>query len=419
MQTKLVYHHNDNLFAHPCAPDHPERPHRLAAALSGVLSLEGFDLQRGTSTPAPASLAKSLHCAAYIDSLNVHLHADEFEMLDGGDTMRTADSFHAALSQLGSACRAVDDLMDDPDTLQLVLGRPAGHHACKDRAMGFCLIGQAALAAEYARERYGIKVALLDFDLHHGNGSQDLLWDRPDIFFASSHEIENWPQSGHRSEVGAYKQIHNAPLNSGSGSKAAREAWLEIFRLLRRFKPDMILVSAGFDAHGNDPLSGLNWYIDDYEWLGREIRDAAKALCGGRVLTMLEGGYDLQVLRSGICRYLSGLAGGNTPCPDTFVDVVLDGRGSPYFKGIEGDRTGSGFEVLKRHQRLWICDQENGSLLYTPPSFQALHSRLPLQAVCEAANLAGNLTIGQIIDLEVSQPRRRGYNQGRLRQDQG
>ncbi|CAN0568618.1 unnamed protein product, partial [Laminaria digitata] len=258
----------------------------------------------------------------------------------------------------------------------------------------------------------------LDFDLHHGNGSQDLLWNEKDILFASSHEIENWPQSGHKNEVGTYGQVCNEPLHSGSGGIEARAAWQNIFDRVAEFSPDIILVSAGFDAHGNDPLSGLNWCLEDYEWIGSRIGSLANEICDGRVLTILEGGYDLQVLRAGTYRYLAGLMGIKAPCPDVYLDVQLNGLGSPYFKGHESDRgTGRGFEVLKRHQRMWICDTMDGSLLYSSPSFQALNARTPLQLVCDAANLNGELTISQIIDMEAAQVRRFGYNPGRLRGD--
>jgi acetoin utilization deacetylase AcuC-like enzyme len=408
----LTYYHNDCLFAHPSRTDHPERPHRLAAALSGLLSLKGVPTRRGVSRSASADLPALLHDAGYIERLREHLEPDEFDVMDGGDTTRTATSYPAALEALGSAVEAIDGMVAGQHAKAMVLGRPAGHHACKDKAMGFCLIGQAAIAAKYAAVHYGMRVAVLDFVLLHGNGTQDLLWDEGEIFFASSHEAGIWPFSGMESETGAHGQILNKPLANGTGSTEARQVWQDIFDRVRDFSPDLLIVSAGFDAHGNDPLSGLNWQLDDYTWLGDRISGLSELCANGRVLSVLEGGYDLQVLRAATNRYLCGLLGCQEDLPDVFRDVSLMGNGSPYFKGLARElQRGNGFEVLKRNGRLWICDSDAGLFLYTPPGFLMLRSRDPLKEICREAGETGDITIGSIIDLECRTERVFGYTQ--------
>jgi len=176
--------------------------------------------------------------------------------------------------------------------------RPPGHHAERETAMGFCLFGNVAIAARHALDHHGLsRVAILDFDVHHGNGTQDLIWEEERVLFASSHQMPLYPGSGAPAERGAHDNVLNVPLEPNSGSAAMRAAWGEvILPRIREFAPELILVSAGFDAHQEDPLANLNWSTADFAWLTHKICDVAERVCAGRVVSTLEGGYDLEAL---------------------------------------------------------------------------------------------------------------------------
>jgi acetoin utilization deacetylase AcuC-like enzyme len=189
-----------------------------------------------------------------------------------------------------------------------VAARPPGHHAERDTAMGFCLFGTAAIGALRALDHHGLsRVAVLDFDVHHGNGTQDILWNDPRAMFASSHQMPLYPGTGHPSEVGAHGQIVNVPLREGSGTAAMRAAWGDILARVQAHAPDLILISAGFDAHADDPLAGLEWQAQDFAWLTHAICDLADATCGGRVVSALEGGYDLPALAASVAAHVGVL----------------------------------------------------------------------------------------------------------------
>ena len=259
--------------------------------------------QRETQAATTVGL-EALHDAAYIAALAEPVGPEGREI--DGDTHLSPGSFEAALHSVGGALLGVDCLLGGHADTAFVATRPPGHHALADRAMGFCLFGNAALAA-HAAGSCGARVAVLDFDVHHGNGTQALLWDAPNTFFASTHQLSAWPGTGRRDEVGAHGTILNRPLKSGAGSRRMREAWTEILDAARTFAPDIVIVSAGFDAHQHDPLGGFSWADSDYHFLGNAIREMAQTSAQGRVLSLLEGGYDLGVLRRCGRAYLEGL----------------------------------------------------------------------------------------------------------------
>ena len=176
--------------------------------------------------------------------------------------------------------------------------RPPGHHAERETAMGFCLFGNAALAVKHALDHHGLsRVAVVDFDVHHGNGTQALLWDEPRALLITSQQMPLWPGSGHPDETGAHDNILNIPLPPGSDGATMRAVYRDrAFPRLRQFRPELMVISAGFDAHGDDPLAELNWQVDDFAWLTAEICAIAGEICGGRVVSTLEGGYDLNAL---------------------------------------------------------------------------------------------------------------------------
>jgi len=297
----LVYAHSD--FArHVTPPGHPERVERYAAVLA---ALDGLDVGwRDCPLACEADLLRC-HPAAYVAAVQRAVPQQGWAGMDG-DTFLSPGSWDAALRAVGGACAAVDAVMGGGRAF--VACRPPGHHAETATAMGFCFFGTVAIAARHALDVQGLsRVAVLDFDVHHGNGTQDLLWDEGRAMFVSSHQSPLYPGTGAESEVGAQGQIVNLPLRAGSGGAAMRAAWGPALDRVEKFAPQMILISAGFDAHRDDPLAGLTWVTADYVWLTRAICDLADRVCGGRVVSCLEGGYDLPALTTSVAAHVTEL----------------------------------------------------------------------------------------------------------------
>ncbi len=297
----LVYAHSD--FArHVTPPGHPERVERYAAVLAG---LDGLDVGwRDCPLACEADLLRC-HPAAYLAAVQRAVPQQGWAGVDG-DTFLSPGSWDATLRAVGGACAAVDAVMGGGRAF--VACRPPGHHAETATAMGFCFFGTVAIAARHALDVQGLsRVAVLDFDVHHGNGTQDLLWDEGRAMFVSSHQSPLYPGTGAESEVGAQGQIVNLPLRAGSGGAAMRAAWGPALDRVEKFAPQMILISAGFDAHRDDPLAGLTWVTADYVWLTRAICDLADRVCGGRVVSCLEGGYDLPALTTSVAAHVTEL----------------------------------------------------------------------------------------------------------------
>ncbi len=298
----LVYTHGD--FArHVTPPGHPERVERYAAVLAG---LDGLDGERRDCPLAREADLLRCHPAAYVAAVQRAVPVQGWAGVDG-DTFLSPGSWDAALRAVGGACAAVDAVMADGGRA-FVACRPPGHHAETATAMGFCFFGTVAIAAKHALDVHGLsRVAVLDFDVHHGNGTQDLLWDEGRAMFVSSHQSPLYPGTGAEAETGALGQIVNLPLRAGSGGAAMRAAWGPALARVEAFAPQMILISAGFDAHRDDPLAGLTWVEADYVWLTRAICDLADRVCGGRVVSCLEGGYDLAALTASVAAHVAEL----------------------------------------------------------------------------------------------------------------
>lgn len=291
------------LYSHPVCVEHdpgthhPERPDRLRAVLK-ALEAEAFDdLVR---IPAPkASLAQieRVHAPYYVEKVFENIPESGLFHLDP-DTAMSPKSGEAALRAAGGVCAAVDAVIGGQTTNAFCALRPPGHHAEPSQAMGFCLFNNIAIGALQARDAHGIeRVAVVDFDVHHGNGTQAKFWDNADLFYASTHQSPLYPGTGDRSERGIYGNIVNVPLAPNSGSVDFREAMTgEILPALHAFGPDFILISAGFDAHVDDPLAGLRFIDDDFEWATAEIAHVARDICQSRIVSTLEGGYDLSAL---------------------------------------------------------------------------------------------------------------------------
>ncbi|MCU9839617.1 histone deacetylase family protein [Ruegeria sp. WL0004] len=292
MTTALITH--ADCLNHVTPTGHPERVARLEHVLH---ALEPLDLRRVTAPLAAEDDLLRIHPAGYIADIRDARPEEGFTQIDG-DTFLSPGSVDAAFRAAGAVVRAVDMVLGGEVQNAFCAIRPPGHHAERETAMGFCLFGNAALAAKHALDHHGLnRVAVVDFDVHHGNGTQDLLWDEARALLITSQQMPLWPGSGRPDEDGAHGQILNIPLAPGTGGAEMRAAYTaQAFPRLRAFKPELIIISAGFDAHQDDPLANLNWSTADFAWLTAELCTLAQELCQGRIVSTLEGGYDLNAL---------------------------------------------------------------------------------------------------------------------------
>jgi acetoin utilization deacetylase AcuC-like enzyme len=296
--TTICYTHPAS-HRHLTPEGHPERVER-AAAVEAALDAIAV-LQRAEAPDGRAADILRAHPRRYLDALEAALPEEGRVMLDA-DTHMSPGSLAAARHAVGGACAAVDAVLSGEAANAFVGCRPPGHHAERETAMGFCLFGTAAIAALRALDHHGLaRVAVVDFDVHHGNGTQDILWNEGRALFLSSHQMPLYPGTGAASERGGHDNVANHPLDTGSGGAEMRAAWGDhLLPRLRDFAPELIIVSAGFDAHRDDPLAGLTWEEEDFRWLTGAICDVAEDVCGGRVVSTLEGGYDLQALGASV-----------------------------------------------------------------------------------------------------------------------
>ena len=293
---------------HDPGPWHPECPDRLRVVLEALEAEEFHTLIREHAPKATIEQLERVHPRADIDSiLSVRPNAGETVELDA-DTVMSAGSAEAGLHAAGAAVMAVDAVMAGWARRAFAAVRPPGHHCERARAMGFCLFATAAVAARHAQVAWGLhRVAVVDFDVHHGNGTQDIFERDPSLFYASSHQYPCYPGSGAPGEIGM-GNILNVPLAPGSGSTEFRAAWTDvILPRLRDWAPDLIIVSAGFDAHKSDPLAQLQVETEDFAWLTEELLAVARTHGGGRLVSVLEGGYDLKALAASAAAHVRAL----------------------------------------------------------------------------------------------------------------
>ena len=287
----ILYTHPD-CAGHVTPEGHPERVARLGAVLD---ALEGLDLDRREAPLAEDADLLRCHPQRYLDALAAAAPEAGFAPLDP-DTWMSPGSLRAARRGAGAACAAVDAVLERPGHA-FVATRPPGHHAEAAKPMGFCLLANAAIAARRAMEVHGLaRVAVADFDVHHGNGTQAVLWDEPRARFASSHQMPLWPGTGARGERGAHGNVLNLPLAPGAGGAAFARAWDEGLDWLDAWEPELVIVSAGFDAHADDPLAALELREDDFAAVTRRLAELAGGHAAGRLVSLLEGGYDLGAL---------------------------------------------------------------------------------------------------------------------------
>lgn len=290
---------------HDTGEFHPESPERLKVLIE-LFNSDPFSQLHKTQAPyGTEEQILLIHDSAYLESIKNHMPSSGFYALDA-DTIVSPCSFKAALKAVGAVCEAVDYVMDLMAKNVFCAVRPPGHHAEPGQAMGFCLFNNIAIGAAYALSNYNLnKVAIIDFDVHHGNGTEKAFIENEQVFYASTHQYPFYPGTGKDS---INKHIINIPLESDSGSKEFRDIYRkEIFPALKNFKPDFIFLSAGFDAHKDDQLAQINLDEADYEWITNEIMNIADHFCHGRLVSALEGGYNLEALKQSVALHVQCL----------------------------------------------------------------------------------------------------------------
>ncbi len=305
MTTLLVTH--PACLGHDPGRSHPESPARLRAVLAALEAPEFAALERGAAPLAEIAQIARVHPQPYVDRLLEAVPRAGFVGLDA-DTIMSPGSGEAALRAAGALTAAVDAVVAGSARNAFCAVRPPGHHAESGRPMGFCLFNNVAIGAAQAREVHGLaRIAVVDFDVHHGNGTQHMFERDADLFYASTHQWPLYPGTGASDETGVGNIVH-VPLTPMSGSREFRAAMSGIILpALRGFQPDMVMISAGFDAHADDPLASLQLLESDYAWATRELMAVADECCGGRVVSTLEGGYDLAALAASAAPHVRAL----------------------------------------------------------------------------------------------------------------
>ena len=304
---KTVIITTNTYLGHHTGAGHPERADRVTAIIDYLKKSNLKNLIWKKPEKFNPKYLEYAHDKNYLDNVKNSFPKQGLNFLDG-DTILSPGSKDATRDAVGSILTAIDGVMNKDLNNAFCAVRPPGHHAEREKAMGFCVYNNVAVAAYYLLEKYKLKkVAIIDFDVHHGNGTQDIFFDNEKVLYISSHQYPYYPGSGAANEKGNKDNILNVPLSAGTQSHEFLNAYESIFKKLKTFKPEFILLSAGFDAHKDDPLAQINLESEDYYTLTKRILIIAKELCGGKVVSILEGGYDLNALKESVDYHIKSL----------------------------------------------------------------------------------------------------------------
>ncbi|MDX1710398.1 MAG: histone deacetylase family protein [Rhodovibrionaceae bacterium] len=305
--TTFLYTHSA-CFKHDPGRMHPENPSRLKAVLSALDAPEFKDLQHREAPLATREQIARCHPEDYIDEVEATEPKSGHAGIDA-DTAMSPGSWEAALRAAGALCAAVDAVQAGEADNAFCAVRPPGHHAEPARAMGFCIFNNVAIGALHAREKHGLhRIAVVDFDVHHGNGTQAMFWNDPDLSLFSTHQSPLYPGTGNPQDRGVNNNIHNIPLPPMAGSEEFRRAMSDaVLPQLAKFEPDFLFISAGFDGHEDDPLASLMLHEEDYDWATAQLVHVARGSCGGRVVSTLEGGYNPHALKMSTAAHVRAL----------------------------------------------------------------------------------------------------------------
>ncbi|MDC3076623.1 histone deacetylase family protein [Candidatus Pelagibacter sp.] len=305
MKTGLItsdtYHH------HNTGDGHPEKIDRVTAIIENFKRLDNKNLVWEKPNEFDESHLITTHSSDYIKMVNNSFPKNGFNFLDG-DTIVSPGSKDATKDAVGSIIAAIDGVEQKKYKNAFCCVRPPGHHAEKEKAMGFCIYNNVAVGANYLIKKYGYKkIAIIDFDVHHGNGTQDIFFDNKNVLYVSTHQYPYYPGSGSEKEVGKYNNILNIPLKAGTTGDEYLNAYENVLKKIQEFKPEFLLLSAGFDAHDNDPLAQLKLNSEDFYLITQRTLQISKSFCNGNVVSILEGGYDLKALQESTQRHVDAL----------------------------------------------------------------------------------------------------------------
>ena len=305
MKTGLIT--SDTYQNHDTGNGHPEKIDRVSAVIDNFKKLNNKNLIWKKSLKFDQSFLIDTHSSKYINQVNVSFPKNGFTFLDG-DTVVSPGSKDATKDAVGSIISAIDGVQNQEFKNAFCAVRPPGHHAEKEKAMGFCIYNNVAVGANYLIKRYKYKkIAIIDFDVHHGNGTQNIFYDNEKVLYISTHQYPYYPGSGSDNEKGKFNNIYNIPLEAGTSTEEYLNAYDRVLMKLKEFKPDFLLFSAGFDAHINDPLAQFKLQSEDFYTITKRTLEISKPFCNGNVVSILEGGYDLKALQESTQRHVDAL----------------------------------------------------------------------------------------------------------------
>ena len=292
---------------HNTGEGHPEKIDRVTAVIDNFKKIDNKELIWKKPTKFDQSFLINTHSSEYIDLVSKSFPENGLAFLDG-DTVVSPGSKEATKDAVGSIITAIDGVQQKEFKNAFCAVRPPGHHAEKDKAMGFCIYNNVAVGANYLIEKYKYnKVAIIDFDVHHGNGTQDIFYDNEKVLYISTHQYPYYPGSGSEKETGKFNNILNIPLEAGTSAEQYLNAYENVLKKLKEFKPEFLLFSAGFDAHIDDPLAQLRLSSEDFYHITKRTLEVSKSICNGNVVSILEGGYDLRALQDSTKRHVDAL----------------------------------------------------------------------------------------------------------------